>query len=147
MHRQLLQVLLDLALYDLAQPVLDQKEPIRRTRPFDPLVGTLVVVVFHPHCHPLLAVFECLERGPRDQFVLDRLPEPLEFSQRLRMVRGTSDMFYIILFQLFLEPAPTSPTDVLTSVVRQHFLRQPAVAHRRPVRLDHIRGPLRPADL
>jgi len=47
-QRQLQDVFLDTLLDGLPERLLDGKEPVSRTHPFEPLMGSLMVVVFHP---------------------------------------------------------------------------------------------------
>ena len=86
-QRRLQQVLLQTALHHLAQVVADLEETVRRAQPADPLVRTLVVVVFQPQPHPLLRLLEAVELRPAEELAVDVLPEPLDLPQRHRVVR------------------------------------------------------------
>lgn len=68
--------------------LFDLEEPVRRAKPFDALVRTLVVVVFYPVSETLLSFIERFELGPLEIVILQRLPEAFDFPKRLRMMRA-----------------------------------------------------------
>ena len=122
----------------LSQRLVDREEPVRGTGPLKPLVYSPVVVVFDPVVYPLTRFLECLEPRPREELVLQRLPEPLDLPQRHGMMRGAADVVDMIPLELLLELGRATPTGVLPPVVRKHLLRRPVRRYRLAVDLHHI---------
>jgi len=65
------------------------KEAVSRREAFEPLVRPLEVVVLHEQGDPSLTVVEIGEHRPRQELLPHRLPEALDLSAGLRMVRPT----------------------------------------------------------
>ena len=118
--------------------LLDLEEPVRRTQPFDPLVRPLVVVILHPVPDPLHRALEGVEPRPLQELLPDRLPEPFDFPQGLRMVRGATDVLHPVPGQSHLEARLAAPRHVLPSVVGEHLLRNPVLANRPAVNLQQV---------
>lgn len=106
----------------------------------------VVVVVLHPVGDAFLGFLERLEPGPRQELVLQRLPEPLDLAQRLRMMRARPDVVDVVPRQLFLELRLAPPARVLPPVVRQQLPRHAILARRPPVGLHHVLGILAPVN-
>jgi hypothetical protein len=79
-QRQFQHVRFDPFFYELLELILDRKESIGRTQPFDALVGSPVVVVFNPQFYPVLGVFKAVELRSREKLSEDRLPEPFDLA-------------------------------------------------------------------
>ncbi|OGV84873.1 MAG: hypothetical protein A2340_16510 [Lentisphaerae bacterium RIFOXYB12_FULL_60_10] len=137
-QRQLLQVGFQTPFHRFTYLLLDREEPVRRTHPFDPLVRPLMVVVFQPVPNPFLGILEALEPGPLQELLPDRLPEPLDLSQRHRMMRRTSNMMDTVLRQFHLEPRFAPPGRILLAVVGQHLLGQTVIPHGPTIYFQHV---------
>lgn len=85
------------------------------------LMRTLKVVVADVMVEAALRVDDMREYGAPEKLVPQRLPEPFDLAQRLRMLGSTADVLHAHareqLFKLRLAP----PYRVLTAVVGQHF--------------------------
>jgi hypothetical protein len=78
----------ELLLERLAQRVLGTEEAVRRHEAVDALVRTEEVVVPKVVRETDARVGEVGQRDARQEFDLDRLPQPLALAHRLRMVRA-----------------------------------------------------------
>ena len=107
-------------------------------------MGTAVVVIVYPDRNPLLGVLEAVELGPHQELLQDRLPEPLDFTQRHRVMRAASDMFYPVFLQFPLEGGRAPPVDVLAAVVGQHLFGDAVFSRCPSVRFQHVRRRLAP---
>jgi hypothetical protein len=146
-QRHLKKVVLDALLDGLAKLGLDLKIPVCRAQSADPLVRPLVVVILHPLPYPLLGILKTSELRTAQKLLEYRLPEPLDFAQRHRVVRLRFDVPDTVLLHLSLKPAGSSPRRVLPSVVRQHLLRRVILCYRSPVHLDHVLTSLAPEQI
>jgi hypothetical protein len=126
----------------LPKIVGDLKEPVRRTKPSDALMGSFVVIVLNPHRGAFHRLLEAVKLRPLQKLPQDRLPEPLDLAQRHRVVRSGADMPNTVFLQLLLEAGLTPPVGVLPSVVGQHLLGDPVVGRRPTVGLKHMLGGL-----
>jgi len=137
-QRQFQHVLLDAALYDLAQFLGDGKEAIGRTQPLQGLVRPLVVVVLHPQPHPLAGGLEAVKLCPHQELFPDGLPEPFDLPQGHGMMGPAFDVVDPILAQLGLEAGRAAPTAVLAALIGEHFFGHAVLRHRRAVHLQHV---------
>ena len=137
-QRHLLHVGLDPPFHRRPHLLLDREEPIRRTKPLDPLVRSLVVVVLDPVADSFLSTLEGVEPRPLQELLPDRFPEPLDLPERHRMMRRAAQVMDPVLGQLHLKTRLPVPRRVLPPVVREHLLRHPVGAHRPPVHLQHV---------
>ncbi|HSM89271.1 MAG TPA: hypothetical protein VLT56_04550 [Desulfobacterales bacterium] len=138
LERILLKPLLDC----LLQLVGDLEEPVRGTKPPDPLVGPLVVVILDPQGGALHRLLEAVKLRSLQELPQQRLPEPLDLAEGHRVVRPGPDMFDAVFLQLLLEAGLAPPVGVLPPVVGQHLLGDPVVGHRPAVGLKHVLGGL-----
>jgi hypothetical protein len=138
LERILLKPLLDC----LLQLVGDLEEPVRGTKPPDPLVGPLVVVILDPQGGALHRLLEAVKLRSLQELPQQRLPEPLDLAEGHRVVRPGPDMFDAVFLQLLLEAGLPTPVGVLPPVVGQHLLGNPVVGHRPAVGLKHVLGGL-----
>ena len=87
----------------LFQVVGDLEEPVGGAQAADTLVGALVIIVRNPEGGSLYRLIEAVKLRTLEEFVLDRLPEPLDFAQRHRMVRTRADVLDAVFFHLPFE--------------------------------------------
>lgn len=127
-----------MALDRLPQRLVDRKEPVRRTGTPKTLMYTPVVVVLDPVVDPLARFLERLEPRPREELVLQRLPEPLDLPQRHGMMRGAADVVDMVPLQLLLELRAPPPAGILPAVVREHLPGCPVGRYRLAVDLHHV---------
>jgi hypothetical protein len=85
-QRQFQEVLLNAGFNGFTQCALDLKEAVGRAKPFDALVGPLVIVMFNPEFDPLARRLEAVELGAYQEVLPDRGPEPFDFAERHRML-------------------------------------------------------------
>jgi len=104
---------------------------------------TLLVVVPHPPGDPLPRRFKGVELRPAQELLPDRLPEPLDLPQRLRVMRGAAEVMHPVLLQFLLELRLPPPVRVLPPVVRQHLPGHPVLARPAPVYFQHVLRRLR----
>jgi hypothetical protein len=135
-------ILLKPLLNRLLQLVGDLEEPVRGTKPPDPLVGPLVVVILDPQGGAFHGLLEAVKLRPLQELPQQRLPEPLDLAEGHRVVRPGPDMFDAVFLQLLLEAGLAPPVGVLPPVVGQHLLGHPVVGHRPAVGLKHVLGGL-----
>jgi hypothetical protein len=126
----------------LPKLVGDLEEPIGRTQSPDALMGPLVVVVLNPQRGAFHRLFEAVKLRPLQKLHKDRLPEPLDLTERHRVVRPGTDVANPIFLHLLLEAGLAPPVGVLPSVVGQHLLGNPVLGHRPPEGLQHVLGGL-----
>ena len=139
---ELERILLEPLLDRLLQLVGDLEEPVRGTKPPDPLVGPLVVVILDPQRGALDGLLEAVKLRPLQKLPQDRLPEPLNLAQRHRVVGSGADMPNTVFLQRLLEAGLTPPVGVLPSVVGQHLLGDPVLGYSAPIGLQHVLGRL-----
>ena len=68
------------------------EETIRRDEPVERLMRPLEVVVADEVLEPVLRIDDVREHGAAEKLVPQRLPEPLDLAERLRMLRPASDV-------------------------------------------------------
>jgi hypothetical protein len=115
-----------------------RKEPIRRAEAVKRLMRPPVVVELHPLPHALLRLLEAIELRAGQEVRPDRLPEPLDLPQGLRVMRTAAEVMDMILLQRLLKPRLAAPVRVLPAIVRQHLLRQAKLADRLPIDFQHM---------
>ena len=99
------------------------KEAIRGHEPVEPLVGALKVVVLDVERHPALTVREVGEHRLAEKLLPQRLPEPLDLAERLRMLRPAPDVRDAVPPQQVLEVGRATPRRVLTPLIGEHLAR------------------------
>lgn len=129
-------------LQGLAQLVLDFKKAVGRTKPADPLMGPLVVVVLNPQSDPDAGCLKVIELGAGEKLTPDAAPETLDLAKGHRMLRLRANVGHPVLAQLLLEAARTAPGGILPAVVREHLTRHPILADGAPVEFDDGLGGL-----
>ena len=70
----------------LFQVVGDFEKPIGGAQAADPLVRPFVIVIGNPKSSPLHRLIKAVKLGPLKEFILNRLPESLNFAQCHRVV-------------------------------------------------------------
>jgi hypothetical protein len=98
----------------------------------------LVVVILHPVRQAVPCLLERVEPRPRQEVLLQRLPEPFDLPQGHGMMRRAADVMDMILPQFLLELRLPAPTGVLPPVVREQFLRDPVFTGGQTVRLHDV---------
>jgi hypothetical protein len=131
-------ILLDSPFDRLPQFVGDLEEPVRRTKPPDPLVRALVVVVLDPKGGALHRLIEAAKLRPLQELSQDRLPEAFDLAKRHRVVGPGADMLDALFRELLLKARLPAPVGVLPPVVGQHLLGNPVFGHRPAVALEHV---------
>ena len=99
------------------------KESVGRHRAVDALVRALEVVVLHEERDSSEGVREVGEDRLAQKLLPKRLPEALDLSERLRMLRAALDMLDAVAAQLFLELRLAPPRRVLPALIGEHFAR------------------------
>ena len=106
-------------LHILGQPI----EPVSRSRPVDPLMRTLMIIIADPVIDPLTRIGERREHGLLEELTPDRLPEPLDLPQCHRMVRRASNMSDPLLLEHPLKAGLPTPGHELTAIVAENLTR------------------------
>jgi len=114
------------------------KELICRIEAFERLVRSFVVVILHPQPNPLPCLVEAVELGATEKLLPDRLPEPLHFAQRHRVMRLALEVMDPVFLQLLLEPGLAPPRDVLPAIVGEHLLGHTVFADRRAIHFQDM---------
>jgi hypothetical protein len=112
---------------------------IRRHQPVERLMRTLEVVVADEVVEPLLRVDHVREYRATQKLVPQRLPEPLDLAQRLRMLRPATDVLHAEPRQVLLELGLAAPHRVLPTVVGQDLGRRAVRGHAALERFHHQR--------
>lgn len=97
-----------------------------------------MVVVLHPHRYAFSGVVETLELRTRQVFVEYRLPETLNFSKRLRVMRLAPEVLHLVFLKLHFKARLATPVRVLPTIVGQHFLGNPIFGARLAISLQNI---------
>ncbi len=139
---ELERILLDPLLDRLLQLVSDLEEPVRGTKPPDPLVGPLVVVILDPQRGALHRLLEAVKLRPLQKLPQQRLPEPLDLAKGHRVVRPGADMFDAVFLQFLFKPSLPPPVGVLPPIVGKDLLGNPVLANPAAVGLKHVFGRL-----
>lgn len=134
---QLQQVFLNACFDGFAQLGLDLEEAVRRAKPFNALIGPLVVVVFDPELDPFSSRFETVELGPHQKLLPEGGPEPLDLAQGHGMVRPAFEVGDVIFFEFSLETTDPTPRGVLTTVVGEHLFGRLILANSHPIDFNH----------
>jgi hypothetical protein len=106
------------------------------------LVRSLEVVRVDEEREPPLTIGEVRENRPRQKLVPERLPKPLDFPERLRVLRPALHVPNVFPPELRLEFRAPAPRRVLPALVRQDFPRVAVGGHAPSQRLHHERRPL-----
>jgi len=118
------------------------EETVRRHQPLDPLVRPLKVVRLHVQRETPRAVGKVREDRPREKFVPQRLPKPLHFAERLRVLRPGLHVPDALAPELLLEFRLAPPRRVLPPLVREDLARRAVVRDAACQRLHDQRRPL-----
>lgn len=118
------------------------EEAVRRHQAREPLVRPLEVVPVDEEPEPPRAVREVGEHRPRQELLPQRLPEPLDLPQGLRVLRPALQVSDPLPPQLLLERRRPAPGRVLPPLVGQDLPRRPVGRHGPVERLQHQRRPL-----
>jgi hypothetical protein len=129
-------IFLDARLDGFAQLILDLKEAVGRTEPFDPLMRALVVVISDPKFDPFTRLLKTVELRARQKLLPDTLPEALDLTQGHGMMRPALDMNDAILAQLRFETRGAAPAGVLRPIIGEHLLRRLILAHGHTIDFD-----------
>ena len=121
---------------------LDLEKAVCRAQPFDPLMRSAEVIVLDPLVDTATRFVIAAELRTIQKLCPDRLPEPLDLTQRLRMVWLAAEVVNAVLLELLLEPRCASPVGELPAVIGEHFLWHTVFRRRSPVDLQHIFGSL-----
>lgn len=113
----------DLLLDGLAHVRRGAEEPVRGHEAVERLVRALEVVVREEVLESALRVDEVREHGASEELVPQRLPEPLDLAERLRVLRPAPDVRDAVPGQRLLELGLAAPHRVLPAVVGQHLGR------------------------
>jgi hypothetical protein len=97
----------------------------------------LEVVVLDEQPNSSLAVFIVSEHGSRQQFLPQRLPEPLDLPAGLRMLRPALEVLDTVAFEFRLELGAPAPRRVLAALIGEDLPRRAVVGDRARQRLQH----------
>jgi hypothetical protein len=122
-RRQAHFVLRQRTLHRLPDLALGPKKTIRRHQIVDPLVGPKVIIVVDEMLEPLTRLLQIQRAHPLPKFIPNRLPQPLAFAHRLRMVASRHHVPYSLLGQKALEFGLASPGKILPPLIGEYFLR------------------------
>jgi len=121
-QRHLEQVLRDAGFHGFAQFGLDLEEAIGRTKSFDALMGTLVVVILNPEPDAITRGLEALELSAIKELLPDGGPEALDLAQGHRMVRSGLEVGHAIFLEFGFETRSPAPGGVLPAIIGEHLL-------------------------
>lgn len=126
--------------FDLGADVRGGPEiAVRGDQPVERLVRALKVVVADEVIEPALRVDDVREHGAAEKLVPERLPEPLDLAERLRMLRPATNVLHAHPREQLLELGLAAPHGVLPAVVSEHFGRLAIRGHATVERLHHQR--------
>ncbi len=135
-------VLGELLFQTRAQLALRVKETVRGHEPVDALVRPKVVVVADPVAEPPSRIVEIFRRSTIPKLIADGLPQTLALAQRLRMMRSTHHVLDALLRKKLLKAALPAPSEVLATLISQHFTRFAETRNALQKRLGDERSPL-----
>lgn len=115
-------VAIDRRLDRLSDFALQPKKTVSRNHVSDPLVRTEVVVVIDKMLESLPGLGQLLWPSSAPELGLYRVPKPLAFSERLRMLRARDDVLDAVPDQQLLKFIFSAPAEVLSTLVRQRLL-------------------------
>jgi len=118
------------------------EESIGRNQPADPLVRPAEVVRLDKQPDATLAVRVVRKYRAREKLLPQRLPEALDLSQRLRMVRTALQVLDPLTPKLLAKFRLATPGDVLAPLVREHLARRPVLRDPSCQSLHHQRRAL-----
>jgi hypothetical protein len=99
------------------------EETIGGNEPVERLMRTLKVVGLDEESQPPIAIGVVGEDRAREKLVPERLPEALDFAERLRMLRAALDVTDAVLAKCALEVGLAAPRGVLATLVGQDLAR------------------------
>jgi hypothetical protein len=99
------------------------EEPIGRHEALDALMGALKVVVLDKQGQSAQAVSEVGKHRLAQKLLPQRLPEPLDLAERLRMLRSALAVRDTVSAQLLLELRFATPRRVLPTLIGEHLAR------------------------
>ena len=99
------------------------EEAIRRHEVLDALMRTLEVVVLDEELQAAEAVREVGKHRLLQEVIPQRLPEPLDLAERLRVLRATRTVVDAVAPQTFLEFRLATPRGVLPALIGEHLAR------------------------
>jgi hypothetical protein len=129
--------LLDVSLDGVAHLWRRTEEPVGRNQARKPLVRPLEVVGVDVELQPPIEVLIVGKDGPREKLLPQRLPEPLDLAQGLRVLRPALDVPDALLPQLLLKLRRSPPGRVLPPVVSQDLPGRPVGGDASAQRLHH----------
>lgn len=135
--REAKRVGLDLRLDGSAHLRRGAEVPIRRHRAVDALVWALEVVVLDEKLEAPQAIGEVGEHRPRQKLLPQRLPEPLDLTERLGMLRPALAVRDAVATQELLKFGRATPRRVLPTLVGQHLARLAVLGDAALERVDH----------
>lgn len=139
LEREPQRVRCDLALDLRAHVGRGPKVPVRGHGAVECLVWALEVVVREEVLEPVLRVDVVSEDRAADELVPQRLPEPLDLAERLRVLRPAANMPDAETLERDLEFGLAAPHRVLPAIVGQHLGRLAECGHAAFERLDDQR--------
>jgi hypothetical protein len=105
------------------------KEAVRRTKAFDALMRTLVVVVFDPEPDAFPGRLEAFELGAGEELLPNGLPKALDLAERHGMVWTALEVSDAALLELGLKAGGPPPCRVLAAIVSEHLLGRIILTH------------------
>lgn len=113
------------------------EESVRRHQALDALMRTMEVVGVDEELDAALAVGEVREDRLREKLVPERLPEALDFAERLRVLRPALDVSDAFASKLLLEFGLAAPRRVLATLVGEDLARRAVGGDATSQRLHH----------
>jgi len=110
-------------LYGFFHIICDSVEPVRGAASIDSLMRSLVIVIMDPVLQSLAGIRERAEHRLLEKLPPDCLPEPLDLTQRHRVLRSATHMLHPLLFQHLLKPTLATPGHELPAVIREDLSR------------------------
>lgn len=113
------------------------KEAVRGHGAVDALMRPLEIVVLHEQRDALLAILEVCEHRLAQELLPQRLPEPLDLPERLRMLRSTLAVADAASTEKLLELGLAAPGGILPALVGQDLARLAVLGDATLQSLDH----------
>ncbi|HSD20763.1 MAG TPA: hypothetical protein VLC54_12035, partial [Anaeromyxobacter sp.] len=118
------------------------EEAVRRHQAAERLVRALEVVAVDEQRETPRTVGEVREHGSRQELLPERLPEPLDLPERLRVLRPALHVSDSLAAELAFELRRASPRGVLAALVGEDLPRGPVGGDPAVERLEHERRAL-----